>query len=134
MSGHDNEAYQTFDLSIDIFLSITCVRDGIVRNIVNVVLAEEIDRDNPGARHDDFIDPSAVLKDLRSFLLIHYNLSFFLNGFFVSTNADNQIRVREKFLGLLKNLRVSYVIHIEHTVSVNSDWVVGVRSIGLYKC
>ncbi len=131
MSAHDDEAYQAFDLSIDIFLPLACVGNGIVRNIVNVVLAEEVDRDNPGARHDDLVDPSAVLEDVRSFQLIHYNLSFFLNGFFVSTHADDQIRVREKFLSLLKNLRVSYVIHIEDTISVNSDWVVGVRSIGL---
>lgn len=99
---------------------------------MNVMFAKEINSDDPGARHYDLINPSAMLKNLRSLLFIHYNFAFFLNCFFVSTDSYNEVGMRKKLFGLLKNFSMSYVIHIEDAISIDSHWIVGVSSIGLY--
>jgi len=100
-------------------------------DIVNVVLAQEVNSYDPWAWHDNFINPLAVTKNFRSLLLIHHNLSFLLNGLFITTDSDYQICVLEKLLCLFKDFSMAHMIHIEDTISVDTNRIIRVSSIGL---
>lgn len=70
-----------------------------------------------------------MLNDFTSFLFVHDNFSFFLDGFFVTTDSDDQMNVFEELLSLLQNLGMSNMIHVKHSISIYSYWVVGVVAI-----
>lgn len=69
-------------------------------HVVNVVFAKEIDCYDPRARHQYFINPFAVLEDLGSLLFVHHDFPLLFNGFLVTADADNKVRVREKLFSL----------------------------------
>lgn len=102
-------------------------------HVVDVVLAKEVNRENPGAGHDNLVHPLAVAKNIRPLLLVHDNLAFLLDGLFVAANTHNQIRMREELLGLLQHPGVTDVIHIEDAVGIDPHRVVGVGTVRLYK-
>jgi len=93
---------------------------------MNVMFLQEINSNDPWARHDDLINPSAMTKNFGSLELIHDYLSFFLDGLFVTTDPHNEISVWEKFLGLFQNFSMANVVHVKNSISVNSHWVVRV--------
>jgi hypothetical protein len=99
-------------------------------NVMNVVFAEEINSDDPGARHNDLVDPATVLKNFRSLQLIHHNLPLLFNCLLVSADTHDQIGVREELFGLFENLGMANVIHVEYTIGIHSNRVVGVSSVG----
>jgi hypothetical protein len=102
-------------------------------DIVDIVLAKEIDSQDPRARHNDFIDPFTVHQDFGSFDLIHDNLAFLLDSFFVTADANNQVSVREKLFGLFQDFCVANVIHIKDTICIDSHWIFGIGTIRLLK-
>ena len=85
------KAYQTLHFRIDIFLAISGIGDGVVSNVVNIMFSKEIDSYDPRARHDDLVDPSTMLQDFRSLLLIHHNFSFLFNCLLVTTNSHYKV-------------------------------------------
>lgn len=57
-------AYKSLHFGINVLLAFSSVGDGVMSNIVNVVLAKEVYSEHPWAWHNDFIDPFAVLEYL----------------------------------------------------------------------
>lgn len=87
-----------------------------MRHIVNIMLAEKIDRDDPGTRADNFIYPAAVENALDSLVFSHDDFAFLLNCLLISTHADYQMDVFEHLLGLLQDARMPEVEQIEHAL------------------
>ena len=77
--------------------------------IVDIVLFEEVDGDDPGTGANDLIYPFAVQYALSAFLLGHDDFSLFLDCLFVSTHTHDQIHMFEHLLGLLEHSRMSEV-------------------------
>ena len=123
--------YQFLDFRVYVVRAFARVRYFIVRHVVDVVFSEEVNGNDPGTRTDHLVDPPAVLEDFHSFLFVHHDLAFLLNGLFVATHAHDQVRVREQLLGLLQHFRVADVEHVEHPVCVHSHWVRGVCPVRL---
>jgi hypothetical protein len=87
--------YQLLHFRIDIFLTCTTIGCLVVSNIVKIVLPEEIDCEDPWTRAYYLVDPFAMKQDFASFELIHHDLSFLLDGFFIPAYSDNQMDVGE---------------------------------------
>jgi hypothetical protein len=100
-------------------------------DIVDILLPEEVYSQDPGAGHNDLIDPLAVAEDFGSLLLVHHNLSLLFNRLLVSADADNQVGVREELLGLLQYFSMAHMVHVEDAIRVNAHRVVRISSIGL---
>ena len=98
-------------------------------HVVNVVLSQEINSDYPRARAEHLVDPLAVLEDINTFKLVHYQLAFLLVHFPVRAHSDDQVAMLEKLLGLLQHPGVSYVVHIEDSIGVDSHWILGVAAV-----
>ena len=56
--------------------------------VMNSFLPQKIDRKNPRTWAYNLVYPLAVLEDFAPLLLVHDDLSFFLDGFLVATNTD----------------------------------------------
>ena len=78
-----------FHVVVDVSLPGTAVGQVVVRHVVDVVLFEEVEADDPGAGADDLVDPLAVLEYLRSLLLRHHDLTFFRDSLLVATDTHN---------------------------------------------
>ena len=55
---------------------------------MNAFLPQEVVRKNPRTLEYDLDSPLAVLEAFAPLLLVHVDLSFFLDGFLVATNTD----------------------------------------------
>lgn len=126
------KVYLSLNLRIDIISSSRSIGYFIMSYIVNIVLSQKINSDDPGTWANNFIYPSAMSQNVRSFLLIHYYLSFLFNGLFIATYTNYQVSIWEEFFGLFKNSCMSNVKHIKYSISIYSNWIIGVGSIGLY--
>jgi len=62
---------------------------------MDLVLFKEIYRDDPRTWTKYLVDPFTVLEYLRSFLLVHDDLTLLLNGFLVATDANNEMSILE---------------------------------------
>lgn len=68
---------------------------------MDVVFAEEVDCEDPGARTNYLVDPFAVSEDVASFFLVHYDLALLLDGLLVATDSDDEVDVRKELFCLL---------------------------------
>ena len=109
---------------VDVLGACAAVWRVVMRHIVDVVLLEEVQSDDPWARADDLIDPLAVPENGATLLLSHHNLALLLDGLLVATHSHDQVHVGEEFLGLFEHSGVADVVHVKHTVRVHSNWPV----------
>ena len=115
---------------VDVLLTHAAVWKIVMCNVMDIFAFKEIDCDDPRARTNDFVDPLAVLEDLRSLLLSINNFTFLLDCLLVTTNAYDQIRMLKQFFSLFENLGMTDVVHVEHAVSIHSNGVIWVATIG----
>jgi hypothetical protein len=101
-------------------------------HIVDIVFSQEVYSNNPRARTNDLINPSAMLKDFTSLEFVHDDLAFLLNCLFITADTDNQVHIWKELLSLLKNFRMTDMIHVEYSICVDPDWVVWISTIRLY--
>ncbi len=113
-----------FYLCIDIVSSRTAIRGVIMGNIVDFVLFNEVKCDDPRTGANDLIDPSTMAQNVAALFLRHYNFALFLNRLVISGNTNDQMHIGKQLFRLLEDASVTDMIHVEHTVSVNSNWTV----------
>jgi hypothetical protein len=101
-------------------------------HIVDIVFSQEVYSNNPRARTNDLINPSAMLQDFTSLEFVHDDLAFLLDCLFITADTDNQVHMWKELLSLLKNFRMTDMIHVEYSICVDPDWVVWVSTIRLY--
>ena len=100
-----------------------------MRHVVDIILVDEVESDDPGAGANDLVDPLAVQQDVTPLLLRHHYFALLGYGFVVTGDAHDQVNVREKLLGLFEDARVPNVIHVEDTVGVDAHWVIWVCTV-----
>lgn len=103
----DQEHALFLDRLVDVVTLIGAVRDIIVSDVVNLVLLEELDIDNPGAVFYNFIHPFAVSYGLGAFLSAQHSQTLAAMGLFVTSDADEKMDVGKSGLGLLELAHVS---------------------------
>lgn len=64
-------------------------------DVVDVVLLNKVERDDPWTWADYLVHPLAVIQDLRSFKLVHDNFTFLCNRFLIARYAHDQINMFE---------------------------------------
>lgn len=96
---------------------------------MDVIFFEEVHSDDPRTRTKRLIDPAAMLEDVCPLLFVHHYLAFLLYCFFVAADAHDEVRVLEQLFGLFKDSCMSYVVHVENAVGVDSDWVVRIVAV-----
>lgn len=99
-------------------------------HVMDVMLSQKVNGDNPWARADHLVDPLAVLEHLNSLKLVHYQFTFLLIHFPIWADSHDQVSIFEDFLSLLEHLCVTNVEHVKHTICIDSYWVFRVTSIG----
>ena len=119
------------DLCIDIFLPDTPIWKVIVSDIVDVIFVEEIKADYPGAGAYDFVDPFAMHKNIAPFFLSHDDLPLLPDCLFIARNANDQVNVWEKILGLLENACMPNVVHVKHSICIDADRATWIGAIVL---
>ena len=128
-----NIFYLFFDFCINVFCSCWIVRNLIMSNIMDIVLSQEVHSYNPRTGTYYLIYPSAMLHDFSPFLFIHHYFPLFCYCFLIPTHSHDEICMREQLFCLFQNLCMTNVKHIKDTVSIHSNWVVGISSIRLKK-
>lgn len=108
LSALSNQEHALFlDWLVDVVTLVGAVRNIVMGNVVNLVLLEELDIDNPGAVFYDFIHPFAVSYGLGAFLSAQHSETLAAMGLFVTSNADEKMDIGEGGLGLLELAHVS---------------------------
>ena len=78
-----------------------------MRDVVDLVLLEELRVDDPGAVLDDLVDPAAVAHGLGALGARQHGQALAHVGFAVARDADEEVDVRERLLGLLELAHVA---------------------------
>lgn len=135
--GHQEHA-PLLDGSIDIVALICAVGEVVVRDVVDLVLLEEVGCDDPGAVGDDLVDPFAVTYALSALSRRQNGQTLALVCLGVARDADYELDLRvvgrqvgEGGLGLLQRAHVANVEEIEDTVGVHSNRAVHGGRVGL---
>ena len=95
------------DRLVDVVALIGAVRDVVVSNIVNLVLLEKLNIDNPGTVFYDLVDPFAMSHRLGAFLSAQDCQTLATVGLFVTGDTDEKMDVGEGGFGLLELAHVS---------------------------
>ena len=103
----DQEHALFLDRFVDVVAFVSTIGDVVVSNIVDLVLLEEFDVDNPGAVFYDFVDPFAVSYCLGAFLSAQHGQTLATVGLLVTSDTDEKMDVGESGLGLLQLAHVS---------------------------
>jgi hypothetical protein len=103
----DKEHALFLDRFVDVVTLIGAVGDVVVSDIVNLVLLEELDIDNPGTVFYDFVDPFAMSHRLGAFLSAEDCQTLATVGLFVTSDTDEKMDVGESGFCLLKLAHVS---------------------------
>ena len=115
--------------SVNVSLARACVWKVIVCDVVDIVLLEEVEGNDPRAGAYDFVNPFAVEKDIAALFLVHHDFALLFDCLFIAGDAHDEVHVREQLLDLLEEFSVTHVIHVEHTIRVDANRVFGVSSI-----
>jgi hypothetical protein len=103
----DEEHALFLDRLVDVVALIGAVGNIVVSNVVDFVLLEELDIDNPGTVFYDFVDPFAMSHRLGAFLSAQDCQTLAAVGLFVTGDTDEKMDVGEGGFGLLELAHVS---------------------------
>merc|ERR1711939_607842 len=84
------------------------------------MLCQELRRHDPGTVGYDLVDPATVADGLGSFGTSENGKAFAFMCLRIPGHADDEVRVRERCLGLFKLPHVSEVKQIKDTISIHS--------------
>ncbi len=65
-----------------------------------------------------------MVENFRTLKLVHHNLALLRNSLFISRNTDDQVNMLKEFFGLLQQLSVANMVHVEDAISIYSNWIV----------
>jgi len=90
-----HELSSSFNVFINVLHTNTSVRNVVMGDVVDVVLLNKVERDDPWTWAYYLVHPLAVIQDLRSFELVHDNFTFLCNRFLIARYAYDQINMFE---------------------------------------
>jgi hypothetical protein len=103
----DQEHALFLDRLVDVITLVGAVGNVVVSDIVNLVLLEELDIDNPGTVFYDLVDPFAMSHCLGALLSAQDCQALATVGLFVTGDTDEKMDVGEGGFGLLELAHVS---------------------------
>jgi hypothetical protein len=98
----DQELALLLDRGVDVVALSSAVGKIVVSNVVDLVLREELRGNDPRAARNNLINPLAVTDSLRALSAAENRQALAKMCLLITSNADDEIRIRESLLRLLE--------------------------------
>jgi hypothetical protein len=127
----DQEHAPLLDGAVDVVALVRAVRQVVVGHVVDVVLQQELGRDDPRTVLDDLVNPFAVAHALGALPGGQHREPLALVCLLVARHAHDEHNVGEGRLRLLQRAHVTDVEEVEDAVRVDPDRAALRRRVGL---